>query len=103
VLVGELVNKETALDDIVDDYMTNGTKLVQDLEDKSSADRRKLESQFSNTLQQITCKFQQTRDAANAMSLERPQFSKLEQGWRKRQHELQDLLKEKVKGKQLSK
>ena len=96
-LVGDLVDKETAIDDIVDEYTRNGTKQVEELERKSSADRRELESKFSNTLQQVTRSFQQTRDATIALNSEWEDLDDLEAQWRKRQHELQDFMNEKIK------
>jgi transposase len=92
-----LVDKETAIDDIVDEYTRNGTRLIEDLERKASADRRELESQFSNTLKQVTRSFQQTRDVTIALDAEWENLDDLEAQWRKRQHELQDFMNEKIK------
>jgi hypothetical protein len=36
------------------------------------------------------------------LSIEQPQLNQLEERWRERQHQLQNLLKEKVKGKGVS-
>ncbi|KFY65210.1 hypothetical protein V497_01469 [Pseudogymnoascus sp. VKM F-4516 (FW-969)] len=96
-LVGDLVDKETAIDDIVDEYTRNGTRLVEDLERKASADRRELESQFSNTLQKVTRSFQQTRNVTISLDAEWENLDDLEAQWRKRQHELQDFMNEKIK------
>ncbi|OBT70100.1 hypothetical protein VE03_00409 [Pseudogymnoascus sp. 23342-1-I1] len=96
-LVGDLVDKETAVDGIVDEYTRNGTRQVEELERKASANRRELESQFSNTLQKVTRSFQQTRDVTIALNSEWENLDDLEAQWRKRQHELQDFMNDRIK------
>ncbi|OBT90127.1 hypothetical protein VE02_00898 [Pseudogymnoascus sp. 03VT05] len=96
-LVKNLVDKETAIDYIVDEYTRNGTKLVEELEREASAGRRELESQFSNMLQQVTRGFKQTRDTTIALNLEWEDLDDLEVEWRKRQHKLQDFMNERIK------
>ncbi|OBT77854.1 hypothetical protein VF21_03280 [Pseudogymnoascus sp. 05NY08] len=96
-LVKNLVDKETAIDYIVDEFARNGTKLVEELEREAGADRRELESQFLNTLQQVTRGFKQTRDATIALNSEWEDLDDLEAQWRKRQHELQDFMNERIK------
>ncbi|OAF56728.2 hypothetical protein VC83_06926 [Pseudogymnoascus destructans] len=93
-LVENLVDKETAIGDIVEEYTRNGTKLVEELEREASADRRKLESQFSNTMQQVTRSFKQTRDATIALNSKWEDLDDLEAQWRKRQHMLQKFMNE---------
>lgn len=92
-----MVDKETAIDDIVDEYTRIGTRKVEGLERQASADRREVESQFFNTLQQVTRSFRQTRDATIALNAEWEDLDDLELQWRKRQHELQDFMNEKIK------
>lgn len=92
-----MVDKETAIDGIVDEYTRNGTKLVEELGRNVSAGRRELESQFSNTLQQVTRSFQKTRDDTIALDKEWENLDDLEAQWRKRQHELQDFMNDKIK------
>ncbi|KFY45151.1 hypothetical protein V494_01118 [Pseudogymnoascus sp. VKM F-4513 (FW-928)] len=89
-LVKDLVDKETAIDDLVDEYTRNGTRHVEDLERKASADRRELESQFSNTLQKVTRSLQQAKEATIALNSEWEDIDDVEAQWRKGQHELQD-------------
>lgn len=96
-LVGDLIDKETAIGDIVDEYARNGMKLVEELEREASADRRELESQFSNMLQQVAGSFKQTRDVTVALNSEWEDLDDLEAQWRTRQHELQNLMEERVK------
>ncbi|KFY15339.1 hypothetical protein V492_02054 [Pseudogymnoascus sp. VKM F-4246] len=96
-LVKDLVDKETAIDDLVDEYTRNGTRHVEELERKASADRRELESQFSNTLQKVTRSLQQAKEATIALNSEWEDIDNVEAQWRKGQHELQDLMNERMK------
>ncbi|KAL5345570.1 hypothetical protein ACLOAV_009321 [Pseudogymnoascus australis] len=96
-LVGDLADKEAAIDGIVDEYTRNGTKHVEELERNASAGRRELESQFLNTLEQVTRSFQKTRDYTIALDKEWENFDDLEAQWRKRQHELQDFMNDRIK------
>lgn len=92
-----MVDKETAISDIVEDYTRNGTRQVEDFEQKAGADRRKLESEFSNTLQNVTRSFRQRRDTTIALNAEWENLDGLEAQWRTRQHELQHLVKKRIK------
>lgn len=92
-----MVDKETAINDIVEDYTRNGTRKVEDFEQKASADRCKLESEFSNTVQKLTRSFQQARATTIALNAEWEKLDGLEAQWRTRQHELQHFLKERMK------
>ncbi|OBT53722.1 hypothetical protein VE04_05442 [Pseudogymnoascus sp. 24MN13] len=94
ILVEDLVDKQTAIDDIVVEYARNGTKLVEELEREASADRRELESQFLNTLQKVTRSFKQTRDSTIALNSEWEDLGDLEAQWRTRQHKLQKVMNE---------
>lgn len=79
------------------DYLKNGTKLVQSIEDKAATDRRGLQLQVFDTLRQVTSKFQQSRDATNILTRRaQGQLYEVEKAWRKTQHGLQDLLKDKI-------
>lgn len=91
-----MIDKETAIGDIVDEYARNGMKLVEELEREASADRRELESQFSNILQQVAGSFKQTRDVTVALNSKWEDLDNLEAQWRTRQHELQNLMEERV-------
>lgn len=92
-----MVDKETAINDIVEDYTRNGTRHVEDFEQKASADRCELESEFSNILQKVTRSFLQARDTTIALNAEWENLDGLEGQWRTRQHELQHFVKERMK------